>query len=62
MARRKSAKRGRGKRRGQGKGVVVNHPGGIRCTGIRGDARLTAAALSSISPTPHGPEPHWPAG
>lgn len=35
---------------------------GIRATGIRGDARETAAAMTRISPTPQGPERHWPGG
>lgn len=33
---------------------------GIRATGLRGDPRETAAAMTRISPTPHGPEPHLP--
>jgi hypothetical protein len=36
---------------------------GVRGTQIRGaDPRLTAAALTRISPTPKGPETYWPYG
>lgn len=39
------------------------NPSGVKGSQMKGaDPRLTAAALTSISPTPSGPEPHWPAG
>jgi hypothetical protein len=50
MARRRHKRRSR-------RGISVAHPAGVRGTGLRGDARLTAAAMTRISPTPQGPEP-----
>lgn len=35
---------------------------GVRATGLRGDPREAAQAMTRISPTPHGVEPKWPAG
>jgi hypothetical protein len=56
--------KGRRARTGSNAGgnVVGNGGRGIRATKLRADPRLTSAALSQISPTPHGPEPHWPGG
>jgi hypothetical protein len=43
-------------------GVEAQGGRGVRMTGFRGDPREAAAAMTRISPTPHGPEPHWPGG
>jgi hypothetical protein len=42
--------------------VLAQNGRGIRLTGFRGDSRETASAMTRMSPTPHGPEPHWPGG
>jgi hypothetical protein len=49
--------------RGSGtSGVEAQGGRGVRMTGFRGDPREAAQAMTRISPTPHGPEPHWPGG
>lgn len=42
--------------------VQAQNGRGVRATGFRGDPREAASAMTRISATPHGPEPHWPGG
>lgn len=58
----KGTHKGRRTKTGKPSFSGINHPGGISATGLKSTGREVAPVMTRISPTPHGPEPHWPAG
>lgn len=53
--------RGRPAKRG-GSRYSPTEAAGVRGSGLRSKGNVAASMLTRISSTPHGPEPHWPAG